>query len=246
MPVAPLLLAGIAGAVCLAGCIQGVLGFGFGLVAMGLLPLLLGVKGAVPVVATMALLVNSTLLYRFRDSFSLRDAAPLIGPAIVGIPIGVFALRSWSGDALMVALGILVLAYVAWGLSRATVPQLGPRAGAALGLVAGVLGGAFSTAGPAAVVWVSSQPWPSRQLRATLVGLFAIGGSLQVALLTHAGLVNMDTLKVSAVALPAAALGSLLGAKLGDRVPQAQFRRIMLAGLGVLAFVFISNGVRSG
>ena len=243
----PLLLAGVAAAMATAGCVQGIIGFGFGLVAMGLLPLMLGVKGAVPVVATMAVAVNWTLFLRFRKHFSASDAAPLFLGTLVGVPIGVTVLRAWSSDLLMTCLGVLVLLYVAWSLSRReTPPPLGRGVGAILGLVAGTLGGAFSTAGPPAVVWVSSQSWPSQQLRATLVGLFAVGGSIQVPMLAYGGLVDLGTVATVTIAAPAAALGSVVGARLGDRVPQEAFRLVMLCGLGLLAFVFIFNGVRGG
>ncbi len=241
----PMLLAGIAAAMAAAGCVQGVIGFGFGLVAMGFLPLMLGVKGAVPVVATMALAVNWTLFLQFRGHFSASDAAPLFLGALVGVPIGVTMLRALSPGLLMSALGVLVLLYVARSLSRReTPPPLGRGVGAILGLVAGTLGGAFSTAGPPAVVWVSSQPWPSQQLRATLVGLFAVVGSIQVGMLTYGGLIDLGTVATVAIAGPAAALGSVVGARLGDQVPQDTFRVVMLSGLGLLAFVFIFNGIR--
>ncbi|MCO4773390.1 MAG: sulfite exporter TauE/SafE family protein [Deltaproteobacteria bacterium] len=226
---------------------QGVLGFGFGLMAAGLLPWLLGVKGAVPVVATMALLVNGTLMVRFRHHVSFGDARPLILGALVGAPIGVFALRSASPGHLMVALGLVILAYVGRTLSRRTTPEpMGSVSGAVLGTLAGVLGGAFSTAGPPSVVWVSTQPWSSQQLRATLVTLFAVVGALQVSLLIRAGMLTTDTGLTAAIIAPAAALGSFVGARLGDRVPQDKFQRLMLAGLGVLACTFIFNGLRDG
>ncbi len=241
----PLLLFGVAMAMAFAGCVQGFLGFGFGLVSMGLLPFLLGVKGAVPLVGIVALVLNINLLVRFRRHFQWRSALPLLGGATLGIPVGVLALTSWSSSWLMIALGGIVVTYVAWSLLGRTAPRpLGRGAGWALGVASGVLGGAFGTSGPPAVAWVSSQDWSSQTMRATLVGLFTLAGVLQVALLTERGLVTLATVGIGAVGLPAAMLGGALGARLGDRIPQAQFRRFMLAGLGVLGFVFIVNGVR--
>lgn len=223
------------------------LGFGFGMTTMALLSMALGVKSAVPVVAGLALVVNGGLLFRFRRSFPAREAAPLLLAALSTIPLGVFALSSLPAERLLLVLGCVLLAYVAWALTRRDLPTpLGARAGVALGLLSGTLGGAFSAAGPPAVVWVSSQPWDSRRLRATLVGLFALGGLLQVPLLVRAGLIDGSSLALSAIAIPTAGLGSLGGAALGDRVPQEQFRRLMLVGLGVLAAVFIARGVTGG
>jgi len=214
---------------------------------MAILSMALGVKTAVPVVAGLALVVNGSLLIRFRRSFPLREAAPLLLAALTTIPLGVFALSALPTDRLLLALGCLLVVYVGWALTRRELPAaLGPRAGVALGLLSGTLGGAFSAAGPPAVVWVTSQPWDSRQLRATLVGLFALGGLLQVPLLARAGLVDGASLLLSAIAIPTAWVGTQVGAALGDRVPQEHFRRLMLAGLGVLALTFIGRGVSGG
>ncbi len=241
----PLVVACIAGAVFLAGFVQGVLGFGFGLVAMGLIPLLIGVKAAVPLVAVFAGSVNLVLLLRFRGNLDARAAAPLLGGAVLGIPIGVWLLRSLDPSVLMLALGLIVAGYVANAVRQGgQVHELGARWGAVLGLAAGVLGGAFSTGGPPAVVWVSSKPWEPAQLRVTLLSVFVLTSAVQLSLFAFSGMLTREGLTVNAMALPAAGLGSFLGARTGDRVNPDQFKRMMLGALGVVALTFVARGIR--
>jgi uncharacterized protein len=240
----PAIVACIAGAVMLAGFVQGVVGFGFGLVAMALIPLLLGVKGAVPLVAVFGGVVNLSLAVRYRRDLDVRAALPLFVGCALGIPAGVWLLRSLDPSLLTLTLGLLVGGYVVNAARQGgAVRELGPRWGGALGLVSGVLGGAFSSGGPPAVVWVSSKPWSPAQLRATLVTDFVIIAAVQITLFTSNGMLTMEKVKVAAIALPAAGVGSWLGARTGDRVDPKKFKKIMLGALGVVALNFIVKGL---
>ena len=238
-------VAAIAGAILLAGFVQGALGFGFGLTAMALLPLLLGVKGAVPVVAVYGGLVNTILLVRFRHHLDLRAAAPLVAGTFLGIPVGVWLLRSLDPSILTLTLGVLVGGYVLHAVRQGgRVPELGSIWGGGLGLVSGVLGGAFSTGGPPAVVWVSSKPWGPPQIRATLLATFTVIGWVQVGLFLATGMVETQVFEIGAFLLPAAAIGSFLGARTGDRIAPERFKKVMLGALAIVALSFVLRGAR--
>lgn len=238
-------LAAIAAAVFVAAGVQGVLGFGFGLVAVALIPLIVGVKAAVPMIAVFALAVNGVLVARFWRDVPMHAAAPLLGSAVVGLPLGVWLLRSLDPAVLFIALGVLVGGYVANTLlRREQSAELGATWGGALGFAAGVLGGAFTTPGPPAVVWVSSKPWSPSQLRATLFLLFGGCAALQLGLFVATDMLTRDALLAGAVGLPAGALGSLTGAKLGDRIDPAVFKKLMLIALAVVAVQFVIKGAR--
>ena len=241
----PIVLACIAGVVMLAGIVQGVLGFGFGLTAMALIPLLIGVKAAVPLVAVFGGVVNLALLIRFRRDLDARAALPLLVGCGIGIPFGVWLLRSLDPALLVLGLGILVLGYVLNAARRGgQTRELGTGWGSALGLASGVLGGAFSTGGPPAVVWVSSKPWGPAQLRATLLADFTLIAAVQLSLFANNGMLTSTELKAAALGLPAAGLGSFLGARTGDRIDPKRFKQMMLGALAVVAGSFIAKGIR--
>jgi len=243
--VTPLVLAGIAAAVCLAGFVQGILGFGFGLVSMAIIPMLIGVKGAVPLVAVFGGCVNATLLVRFWGSLDARAASPLLIGTVAGLPVGVYLLRSLDPAVLFIALGVVVGAWVLNALRPGTKhAELGARSGGVLGVISGVLGGAFASGGPPAVVWISSKPWGPGQLRATLLAGFVIIAIGQWSLFGATGMLGLDEFKTAAICLPAAGVGSFLGARVGDRIEPAKFKRMMIIALAVVAANFVFKGIQ--
>ena len=211
------------------------------------LSLLIGVKGAVPVVAILALLTNGSMVWRHRRSITLRDAAPLLAGAAVTAPLGVLLLRKVPGETLMTVLGVVIVVWVLRSLRArqdGTAVPLSRRAGAILGLASGVLGGAFSSGGPPAVVWVSTQPWSSAQIRGTLATLFCMTGLLQVSLLAGSRFLGRDELMTCLLLVVPALGGSLVGARVGDRIPAPIFRKVMLVGLACVGVVFVLKGLR--
>ena len=72
---------------------QSLSGFGSALVAMAILPAILGVQTATPLVALMSLTLEVVILYQYRREIQIRKVLPLIAGAIVGIPTGVFFLK---------------------------------------------------------------------------------------------------------------------------------------------------------
>lgn len=233
--------------VTLAGFSQGAIGFAFGMISVAGLSLIIGVKAAVPIVAILALLTNGALAWRHRRSFVLRDASPLLVGAAITAPLGVLLLRKVPGETLMTFLGVVIVVWVARSLRariEGTAVPFSRRAGALLGLSSGLLGGAFSSGGPPAVAWVSTQPWGNAQIRATLATLFSMTGVLQVSLLAGSRFLGRDELLTCLLLLGPALLGGFIGARVGDRIPAPIFRRVMLLGLACVGVVFVLKGLR--
>ena len=67
---------------------QGVMGFAFGIVAMTLLPLVMGFKDAVALLAILNAGVMLFALYLQRSSFRWGDARNLVIGSLIGIPVG--------------------------------------------------------------------------------------------------------------------------------------------------------------
>src|SRR4030042_5978918 len=75
---------------------QSVAGFGSGLVSMALLPDILGVRTSVPLVAMFTGSLELFLLIRYRAAFNLGPLWRMILTCLIGIPLGVWALRGIS------------------------------------------------------------------------------------------------------------------------------------------------------
>ena len=152
----------VAGLVLAAAFIQGVIGFGFGLVVMSVLPRLLPLQAAVPFTAVYGLVVAFLIFHRYRQHASARETWPMIAGSLVGLPIGVLALRTLDPDPCIRALGVFIVLFViqAFWPRRIAAHDRPPvsRAWAApAGLLGGVFGGAFAMGGPPVIAYTAAR-----------------------------------------------------------------------------------------
>ena len=81
--------------ILLACFVQSLSGFGLALVAIGLLPGRMDMHTAVPLVALISLTLQTGLLLIYRDTFKLRNIAPIIVAAVLSLPIGIWAFTAY-------------------------------------------------------------------------------------------------------------------------------------------------------
>lgn len=229
----------IAALIMLAAFIQGALGFGFGMVAMATIPLLIGVKATVPLVACVGLLLNVVLLYQLRDALVFSHIKPMLLGGMLGIPLGVVFLQHADPQLLLGMLGGLLIALSVWLGRDGALRQRPPLWGLFAGLVGGVLGGAFNTGGPPVIAYASSQPWAPRVLRASLQGYFFLLSLVQLTLFSLTGMLDQQSTVNSLKLLVPLAIGAALGDRLSSRLPPGQFRLLVRLGLLVLGVVML-------
>lgn len=234
-------MAAIAALIMLAAFIQGVLGFGFGMVSMATVPLLIGVKETVPVVACVGLMLNVVLLVQLRDALVLAQLRTMVAGGLLGIPLGVLFLQHANPQVLLGLLGGLLLGLALWLGRRTALRQRSPWVGMLAGLCGGVLGGAFNTGGPPVIAYVSSHPWPPRQMRATLQAYFFLLSTVQLSLFAANGMLSTDNALHSLGLLIPLAVGALLGDHFSSRLPPERFRLLVRIGLAILGIVMISR-----
>ena len=188
--------------------VQGVSGFGFGLVVMPILAPMIGVKVAVPLVALLSVCIQISILIRLRSAFSFKAVIPLMIASIIGIPIGVLLLRRLDETVLLTGLGILVLAYAIYALAKLRTPQLKHRAwGGLAGLLGGMLSGAYNVGGPPVVIYGQCRGWKASAFKSNLQGYFLAGGITVIA--THWTMGNMTSAVLGE--LPLAFVGMVTG-----------------------------------
>jgi uncharacterized membrane protein YfcA len=141
---------------------------------------------------------------------------------------------------LLCALGVFLIGF---GLYRLIAPRVSkvehPAWALALGFLGGVLGGAYGTNGPPAVLYGSLRRWPPETFRATMQGYFLI--TLAAILIGHAvgGLWSPEVWRLYAFSLPVIAVAVVLGRALNRRIPTDRFARFVDLALIVLGVLLI-------
>lgn len=223
--------------ISLAALTQSLTGFGSALVAMALLPAILGLRVAVPLVALVALSLELLLLIRYRRSVQFSVVRPLALGAVGGIPLGILMLRNLDERVVLAVLGLVITAYAIYSLIEFNPPRMSHAAWPyAFGFLAGLLGGAYNVSGPPVVVYGTCARWNPQQFKGNLQGFF-IFSSLTVAI-SHAisGNFTEDVWQVFPLALAALCLGYVTGITLDRYLNPSVFRTcvfLLLLVMGV-------------
>jgi len=227
--------------VLLAALLQTISGFGFALLAMPLVALVIGVKEAAPLVALVGFTLYAVNLTRYRRGFDWRVLPPLAAAAALGTPVGVWALNYLDETLIKSALGVILIAYALYSLWR---PQTAPLRSTLwawpAGFLAGVLGGAFNTPGPPVIIYGNLRQWPRDLFRSTLQALFLFSSSLVILSHVAAGNLTTATIPTYLLLVPALLLGVWAGAAIDRRISNERFRLLVLAlifATGVLLLV---------
>ena len=231
------LLASIAIIMVVAGFVHSAIGFGFGIVALALVPLVMEIKEVHVVVsiASVPMLVVAAWAYRKGVDWSTLRTA-MLGAAIA-LPLGVAAYAFASQDWLMRGTGIAILTIVVSGLRTANNADDSKSswrdcfyAGAACGFMAG----AVSIAGPPIAALALKQGWSQEKFKAFVTQSLLVVAVIKVALLFGGSLVTPGTLGYAAAGAPFAILGVQIGVYASRRIPVAKFR--YLVAIALVAF----------
>jgi hypothetical protein len=229
----------LASIIFLAALLQTTSGFGFALMAMPLISLVVGVKTAAPLVALTGFTLYAVNLVRYRHGLNLREVARLAVGAALGVPVGVWALSSLNERLVEAILGVVLIGYAAYMLLK-------PRATSSLqsnvwaypvGFISGCLGGAFNTPGPPVIIYGDLKQWPRNQFRSTLQALFLFSSGLVIISHALAGHLTRPILLSYALGVPFLLLGVLAGSRIDRRLNNERFRTlviVMILATGVL------------
>jgi uncharacterized membrane protein YfcA len=199
-------------------------GFGFALIVMPLLTLLIGIRTAAPLVALAGLTLYAANVLRTRREVDLRRLARLALGSVLGVPAGIWALSALDERIVKGALGAVLVAYALYALARPAGLRLrSSRWIVPAGCLAGCLAGAYNTPGPPVVVYGRLRGWPRDEFRAILQALFLVNGALVAASHLALGHVTGEVLRFYAVAVVAMGTGVVVGTQLDRRVSPQRF-----------------------
>ncbi|CAN5549576.1 sulfite exporter TauE/SafE family protein [soil metagenome] len=224
--------------VFLAAIVRGYAGFGFSLLAVVSLSLLMPPETFVPSIFVMEIAASIHMLPGLWRAIHWRSLMSLIAGCIVGTPFGVWLLASVPAPPMQVALAVFVL--IVTGLlwldfSWKAMPH--PAAATAIGAASGLLNGAFGIGGPPVILFYFASPAGHIAGRASLIAYFMLTDMIGLAFMLRQGLITTSIVTQSLLFLPALVAGVWIGGRSFRNADPAAFRRhvlLLLAGLAVL------------
>lgn len=140
--------------------------------------------------------------------------------------------------ALGAGLGLAIIAagaYLAARRAAPTIPEARLRPWAPfVGGASGILGGLYGMGGPVGVLFFARAEGDPTRFRALITSIFAVTGSIRLAVLALEGAYSPELLAWAVGSLPAVALGLAIGYRVHDRVSPVRFR-LALGGIVALA-----------
>jgi len=218
------------------GCFtQSLTGFGVALVTMSLLPSLVGLKVATPLVALVGIALEILMLIRYRESLKFKSILGLVISTVIAIPVGVLYFRRLDEGIALFILGLIITIYALYALVGLRLPALEHPAWSWLfGFVGGLLGGAYNTSGPPVIVYGNCRKWLPQEFKSNLSGYFLVGSVVVVATHWMSGSFTDDVRSLFLDSLPALLLGFFLGQYVDKWLNPELFRRVVLIVLVLL------------
>ena len=232
---------------CLAGFVQGLSGFAFGLVAMSVWSWSIEPQLAAPMVVFGSIVGQLLGIGVVRRSFEARRAMPFILGGMFGVPLGVLLLRYVDLRLFRGGVGLFLIGYCSVMLLARHLPVVtrgGPLLDGVIGWIGGVMGGLGGLTGPAPTLWCTLRGWDRDAQRAVFQSFNLTMQILTFAAYAVSGTLTLGMTRIFAVMVPAAILPTLAGLRLYRRVSTSGFQRLVLVLLlisGVLLVVSLRH-----
>jgi uncharacterized protein len=230
-----------------AAFVKGAIGFGFPTVATPLVALASDVRSAVVILLFPNIVMDGVQMFRRPGILpAARRHAPLIVSGAVGTVIGTQFLRWMSSRGLLIALGGLILLFVAASLARPAwrIPVgLERPLAPAVGLVAGLLGGITNVFALPLAPYLYALGLPKTEFVRAIAIAFLVFKLTQLGAVWQAGLMEPRLVALSLGATVIAQVTFQLGLRVQDRIPAALFNRAVLAFLGLVSVAMLVRAV---
>ncbi len=230
-----------------AGVVHGVVGFGFALLSVPVVAMLFDPPTAVALNAVVGTANCGYKAWLLRSEITPRSVFSFFAVALLGIPVGVFALAALPREAALTAIGAFVIAVAVGNLRHRDgmrAAMRSPMSFWVLAGLAGVLSGAFGAPGPAAIPYFVSRDDDPLVGSANAQLFFTLAAGPVLAFHIARGTMSVPLLIRAVSCLPVVFVAALAGTHISRRAPEHLLRTIVDYALIVFgAWLVVENGV---
>jgi hypothetical protein len=226
--------------VCLvAGFVKGAVGFAMPMIMMSALSSFLAPTMALALLILPTLVTNVAQAFRQGSAEALASACRFrlhIAAVVVALALSAQFATAIPKALMSLVLGGPILAFALWQLAgRPMAIRIEHRAAAeiTLGVIGGLYGGISGIWGPPLIVLLLSLHTGKQEMMRVQGVVFLIGSVALLAAHLASGVLNAQTLPLSALMVVPALIGNRIGVAVHDRLDQRKFRRWTLVLLAL-------------
>jgi len=234
---------GAGGGVLLAAAAQYTAGFGFSLLGVPLIALVLPTHDAVIISTWLGLLTNGFQMSRGWRAADRATVGRLLAGTVLGVPLGLVVFTRVDESVLKAVLGLTVLAATALLVADFRFRRSGNGPEWVAGVVSGALSASLSTNGPPLVFVLQARGVSMDVFRSTLAVVFTGANVATLIGFGFTGDLDGRTTQRSLIVLPFMIVGIALGSRLRRLVTESSARRLVLTLLGTAGVSAVLSAV---
>lgn len=229
-----------------AGLIQGLAGFGFSMVSVPVLIILIEPQLLIPIIIIQSVVINIILFIKVRKNVQLGRIWPLVVAAIVGIPIGTWLLLALNQDILRLFVGLFIMVIGLAYMKDFSIEIKNEKlAFLPVGFISGILNGSITLSGPPVILTLTNQGVKKKAFRANMIAYFMLLNLATLPFHYTKGLFTEVCINLSIILLPGMVLGAFFGTMLVKKVDEDKFRKMVLVLVTVSGLFSLITGLIS-
>ncbi|HBV66535.1 MAG TPA: hypothetical protein DEF45_26360 [Rhodopirellula sp.] len=228
-----------------AGFIHSAIGFGFGIVAIAMLPFFIDGRSAHVIVSISSIPMLIMAAWAYRDGADWKSLRPALLGAAIFLPLGFAFFERLPLDWLVRGTGVGILGMVWMSLRRhesKTTAEKQSLACFIAGATGGFLAGAVSIAGPPIAAFGLKQEWPQNRFKAFITQCLIIIALYKVGLLFLRGHVTVDSGGAILTLATLSITGVQAGVLASRQISPTRFKGIVAVALVSVSFLMILRG----
>ncbi|SFM55662.1 sulfite exporter TauE/SafE family protein [Variovorax sp. OV329] len=225
------LIAIVALGAVVAGFVQGLSGFAFGMVAMSIWAWTVEPRLAAVLSVFGALTGQVIAAVTTRRGFERTLLWPFLAGGVLGVPLGIWLLPRFDVPLFQACLGLLLAVWCPLMLVSDRLPPIrwgGRKADALMGGIGGVMAGVGGFSGVIPTLWCTLRRMPRDQQRAVIQNFNLAMQTVAFSLHIASGNVRWEMVPLLALVAVAVLVPVLLGSKLYLGISELAFRKIVL------------------
>ena len=230
-----------------ASFVQRTIGFGFGILVMTLLPILMPSYGEATTLSGLLAMVTSIVVtIQMWKKITWKRLLPVLGVFLIVSSVAIFLLPGINDKSIMIVLGIVLIITSLYFIFLREHIHIHPTVPAQIGtgIVSGLMGGFFAMQGPPAVLYFLSSEKDKEHYLAMISAFLLLGNFGMTAVRAANGFLTPAVGTGCIWGIIGVAAGASLGAMAFRRIPHKIFNYIVYAYIAFSGIVILVSALR--